>query len=137
VRKLSLDETVWINMGWQPTYIGFCPSEKAWHKMIKKFGIPVKPYPTSSGTTTTFHDVKGVGDCVVVTIAEVDEDRHSPLQIQALMVHECVHVFQQCHEIMGGEPPSEEYEAYGIQNIFQDMMEVFNQVRPRKNAENN
>lgn len=49
----------------------------------------------------------------------------SGVQLAAMLVHEAVHVFQKfCYHI-GETQPSEEFEAYAIQNISQRLMQEY------------
>ena len=41
---------------------------------------------------------------------------------QGLVIHECVHIWQEIKEIMNEKNPSSEFEAYSVQCISQDML---------------
>ena len=46
-------------------------------------------------------------------------------QCVAMLVHEAVHIWQESIRILGEEKPSDEFMAYGIQGISQELMELY------------
>lgn len=50
----------------------------------------------------------------------------------ALLVHECVHVWQHITRLMGETNPSLEFEAYSIQQIVVDLLHSFNDAVTQK-----
>lgn len=46
-------------------------------------------------------------------------------QMLAWLAHECVHIWQAMTEMMGESSPSHEFEAYGIQRIFENVLKNF------------
>lgn len=131
------DKTIWCDRGWMPTYYGFCPSEKAWKREMKRLGdegvpIPDAPYPTSDGCCTTFvNDTTGKVVCLV-TIANHLDDADDPVGIVTLIAHEAVHVWQAIREDIGEEAPSVEFEAYAIQNISAHLLEAYSKTRGKQ-----
>lgn len=60
---------------------------------------------------------------VIVQIG--DTSNWSLLQIHGLLLHEAVHIWQELKIKMGEENPSNEFEAYSIQAIAQDLFEMY------------
>jgi hypothetical protein len=55
----AVDKVIWIDQGWQPVFIGWCPSKKAWDREMRKFGVTDEPYPDSSGRCTMLESKTG------------------------------------------------------------------------------
>ncbi len=58
----------------------------------------------------------------------VDRERlseKSGIEIVALIVHEAVHVWQECAEYLGEKNPGREFEAYSIQHISEQLMKSY------------
>jgi hypothetical protein len=49
----------------------------------------------------------------------------SGVEIAALIVHEAVHVWQECAEYLGEKNPGREFEAYSIQHISEQLMKSY------------
>ncbi|ASY62523.1 hypothetical protein SJ05684_c10660 [Sinorhizobium sojae CCBAU 05684] len=124
-----MDRVIWCDKGWQPMYFGFCPSEKAWKKEVKRLGHIDAEYPTNAGTCTVFHETKGWGECILVTIADGAESERNMLEIVGLLVHEATHVWQYILKHMGEKSPSAEFEAYSMQAISMALVQAFDKTR--------
>jgi hypothetical protein len=125
--RKARNRVVWLDRGWQPVYIGFCPTEKAWCREMKRMGVD-EPYPTSSGNCSTFKSSDGK-DCIILSIHErlgPDSCRHG---IAGLIVHESMHAWRGVVEIIGERSPSSEFEAYSMQAISQSVMTAFCDTR--------
>ncbi len=123
-----LAEVVWLDRGWQPVFIGFCPSEAAWKREMKRMKVKGEPYPDSPGRCTVFtHENK---TCVLVTLSDNAEQIASRLEIAGLLCHEGVHVWQAVREAMNDPgQPSVEFEAYSVQAIFQGLYQAWLDTR--------
>lgn len=123
-----LAEVVWLDRGWQPVFIGFCPSEAAWKREMKRMKVKGEPYPNSPGRCTTFTcDGK---TRVLVSLGERVEQDASRVQIAALLCHEAVHVWQTVRDVMADPgQPSIEFEAYSVQAIFQNLYQAWLDTR--------
>lgn len=120
-------QVVWLDKGWLPVYIGFCPSEKAWNREMKRFGMS-RPYPNSAGCTLRFENSAGK-TCILVCIHErlkADSCRHG---IIGLIVHECTHAWRFILNDIGEDIPSSEFEAYSMQAITQQVTTAFCDTR--------
>lgn len=121
-------KVVWIDKGWLPVYIGFCPSRKAWDREMKRMSIDDSPYPGSDGCTTRLENGSGK-TCIIVCINErldADSCRHG---IAGLIVHECMHAWRYILLAIGEDTPSCEFEAYAMQSITQQTMTAFCDTR--------
>lgn len=119
-----MNKTIWINRGWQPVYLGFCPSEKAWNDTLKEYKIKEEPYPTSHGRCTYL--VNNISGDEVILLTINPKDTTSPLEIVGLIIHESVHAFDFICESIGEEKPSTELKAYSVQAIAQEMINAYN-----------
>ena len=121
------DSVEWCNRGWYPVFYGFCPSEVAWDRQMKKMGIKGEPYPGDDGRMTCFK--AGGNATVIVTITDGAEGTHSLLEIVGLLVHEAVHVWQEIQKHIGEDAPGSEVDAYSVQAIAQELLEAFDKTR--------
>jgi hypothetical protein len=124
-------DTVWCDRGWFPLYYGFCPSEKAWKKEMKKMGTESAPsYPDGDATCSWFEAPDSGKMSCLVTLQE-KFDTYDPSTVFGLLVHEATHVWQILLEHIGEDKPSREFEAYSVQNITQNLFDAYCQTRNR------
>lgn len=121
-------QVVWLDRGWQPVFYGFCPSEAAWKREMKRMKVKAEPYPDSDARCTTFK--KDGKTCVIVSLGENAEVGHSRVEVAGLLCHEAVHVWQEVREAMNDPgQPSVEFEAYSMQAIFQSLYRAWLDTR--------
>lgn len=115
-----MSKTVWISPSWLPVKIGFCPTNKAWTRTIKKYEVSVEDPPLGkfAATTDYFREQK----LILVTMVEGWEKGKSLIEVTGVLAHEAVHVFQGVADAIGEREPSAEFEAYSIQAIYQDLV---------------
>lgn len=118
--------TLWLDQGWQPAYIGFCPSKQAWKREMKRLGAS-EPWPDTAGRTTVLES-KGKTR-IIVTLNPDHEAGASRIQVAGLLAHEAVHVWQFIKQNTGVEKPDWETEAYSVQAIFQNLYRAWWDVR--------
>ena len=120
-------KTVWLDRGWYPVKVAFCPDEAAWARLMKRMGPESTPYPppTSGAACTAFEDPKG-DRIVVVTIGDQIEDS---VELVCALVHEAVHVWQRICEHIREEEPGWEPEAYAIQHITKGLLKAYADTR--------
>lgn len=121
------DRVVWCNRGWQPVLYGFCPSEKAWRRQMKRMGLKGEKYPTSDARVTFFE--RDGDSTAIVTVRDGAERERSLLEMVGLIVHEATHVWQHIKEHIGEVKPGDEMEAYAMQAISQELLHAFDQTR--------
>lgn len=132
---MAANEIIWINNGWQPVNIGFCPSKKAWKKFFKEIpkqkGFEIPKYLTSFARTTCL-DSESKGRICLVSLNEAISDTKD--EVYGILVHEAVHVWQHVKEYIGEENPSSEFECYSIQYISQQLWEAYNKSKEMTNG---
>ncbi len=123
------NRVVWIDRGWQPVEIGFCPSKAAWKHHARLMGLKDLPYPTNAATCTRFAKPGFVK--VIVTLGKLaDEPGRSRVEVAELLCHEATHVWQAVREAMNDPgQPSVEFEAYAMQAIFQGLYQAWLDTR--------
>lgn len=62
-------------------------------------------------------------------VVSINDEGCTTIQAYELLVHEAVHVFQHCCELMGEEAPSAEFEAYQIQFIASNLFAMYNDMK--------
>ena len=127
-----MSKVYWIDRGWQPVHLGFCPSKKAWDTVMKEFNIIDPPeFPTSSGFTQ-FLCNEITGDALVL-VSLNNDDKQPLLNIIGLIAHEAVHVFDFICEHINEDEPSKEFKAYSIQMITMELLEAWRKSRKKGN----
>ena len=118
----------------QAQYIGLCLSEGAFilamdHLKVPKLGRP--EFILSNATTYYFTNPKQ-GRTAVVCLRL--RPKLTLVQINALLVHEAVHIWRsELRYMRETEMPSEEIECYAIQNLAQSLMqEYYNATKRRR-----
>ncbi len=110
-----------------PVRYALCLSPKDYRRTMKAFGLrdPGDEWVTP-GKAATCHnwdrDERG-GPASIVCMRKPKGVAMS--QIAGLLVHEGVHIWQAAREDMGESRPSSEFEAYAIQNIAQELIEMY------------
>ena len=113
----------WCNTAllYSPVEYGLCKSEEDYHKTLKKLGMPISEWSdfVTKDAATNLFMVKGKRHAIVCIGSTKGYTKE---QINSLLVHEAVHVWQDICEQIGERFPSDEFEAYGIQMISQNLM---------------
>lgn len=104
-------------------HFGLCLSEKAFEGELRRLKVPVKDWPsfTHNGHAATHFFVKGDGSRIALVCMGTAKGRTRE-QINALLVHEATHIWQDEMKHINEKTAGEEIEAYGIQNISQALM---------------
>ena len=119
-----------------PYYIGLCTDEKAFNADLKNMRIPKKERPEflineySNATVHFFENTDGK-NCAIVCIHKKQPKKITRAQIDCLLVHEAVHIWQRVKENIGERFPSLEFEAYSIQSIAQSLIEEYHRKVPK------
>jgi hypothetical protein len=119
------NRVVWIDQGWQPVAIGFCPSEKAWGREIKRLNGS-QPWPESAdqGGYTLLGENDKTG-CSTILVCVGRGSERDALEVILTIVHEAVHVWQLVRKVIGEQYPGIEMEAYGIEGITRGLIEAY------------
>ena len=95
---------------------------------MKRLKIVGEPYPTKNGCCSTFTNLLEAKDCIIVTIDTELAKKHSRIEIEGLLIHEGVHVYQKALEWMGEDDPGIEMEAYAIQSITMQLINAYEET---------
>ena len=111
-----------------PYHYGLCLSEKRFRKELKRLKVPRENWPPflaseHSAATTHFLVSNKGGRCAIVTLGKTKGKYN--IQVAALLVHEAVHIWQAIVETIGEVSPSDEFMAYSIQGISQELMDAY------------
>ena len=69
-----------------------------------------------------------VDNSVLAVVQINNPKKQKPDWINAIIIHESVHVWQEIREMMYEKEPSSEFEAYSIQKISLDLMSEFEEL---------
>ncbi len=109
----------YYNLGFLPTYVGYCPNKKSWKKEMERLGIKDEPYPETHGRCTRF--IKDSDHTVIICINPREET--TEVQVVGLIAHEASHAVDYICEDIGEVSPSSEFKAYLTQFITQNVYE--------------
>lgn len=117
-----------------PYKYAVCVDEKKFKKALKRLSLDQREWPDfiHDGKDATVHYLENpeVGNFAIVCINPPDDDNDT--QIIGLLVHEAVHIWQESKIIIGDNNPSQEFEAYSIQRIAQDLISEYRRKTSRK-----
>jgi hypothetical protein len=119
---------------WLPFRYCLFTRPKDYFDSLKKAGIDKSDWgefvPGDKGAATHFWRFKDLQVLIVCMDRNCGKD---PLQITSLLFHEAVHIWQELIKHMGEKEPSDEFMAYSIQWIGQQLCYEFRrQVKRRK-----
>ena len=111
-----------------PLHYTLVLSEKDFQRECRRLALPRDKWPAwvtnEHSDATTHHFVHGSNTrCAVVALRL--RPAFDGVQIAALLVHEAVHIWQECKDLIGERNPSAEFEAYSIQGIAQNLMQKY------------
>lgn len=109
-----------------PYCIGLCTSEASYKKELKRLGVNYDGEWIREGKDGNVREMtcRSTGTSLVIVSVRVDK-KTKPLEVYGLLVHEAVHVWQKICDNIGEDEPSEEFEAYAIQNIAQRLIDAY------------
>lgn len=107
-----------------PVYFTVASSQAIIDRELKRMKVRAQVgVDPGAGATTTFL-VNNEGKlCAIVCL--FDHKKIEKKQLYALLVHEAVHIFQEAMCKMGEKTPGQEFMAYTIQKISQDLFYEF------------
>lgn len=122
----------YIDVGCYPIWVGITDEPRVFHKEIRRLGIKERIEFVESDAAGTTHILRSdENNKIAIVCVDV---RHlkgkSKSQIMGLLVHEAVHVWQECLITMREKNPGQEVEAYAIQWISQCFMDYI--MKPKK-----
>ncbi len=112
-----------------PHYIGLCLSDKEFKRELKRLKIEREEWPPflcgrHANATCHFFDNTKTGKRIAL-VCLGSTSKVESVQIQGLLVHESVHIWQAIRDDIGERDPSSEFEAYSIQSIAQGLMQAY------------
>ena len=111
-----------------PLMVGLCLSEKKFKKEMKRLGMKTSPRFLNHGSNATTHFfVKDGEECAIVALGSTKG--YTDIEVDTLLVHEAVHVWQAIKDNIGEHKPSMEFEAYSIQQISMNLMVAYRELR--------
>lgn len=112
-----------------PIHLCLCRTEKSFRRVLKHLGVPKKDWPnflqTEHANATVHHFENHGKHAAVVCMHKKQPKDISRIQMDCLLVHEAVHIWQEIKLIIGEKYPSLEFEAYAIQSISQDLIGAY------------
>ena len=112
-----------------PVYYRLCLTEKDFKRACKHLKVAKKDRPDfvsnwhSSATTHHFESQEDQRVSILVCMRGFKDKED--VAVYGLLVHEAVHIWQECKRLLGEHKPSAEFEAYSIQGITQQLMWSF------------
>ena len=124
--------TVWCDRTLvEGDYVGLSLSEKEFHSALKSLGIKKRDWPqwVNTDANATCHHLIGKGGKRANIVCVRGWEGKAESQIIALLVHEAVHLKQDYMRYIGERNPSDEFEAYVVQNLLQGLYQAFIDAR--------
>lgn len=113
----------WLNRELHPPgpYMCLCLTQQDMDEAMKNLGIVERIEFVNKGKGATVHLIRDPrGNRVAIVCLRI-EFGHTEVQRLAMLVHEAVHVWQYHCEGIGEDSPSDEFMAYGVQWISQQL----------------
>ena len=106
-------------------YMTLCFSEKEFRAAMRRIKAP-EPFPpfVTEGYGATTHIVRTSRG--LVTVIGIDIPKKCDLiEVHGLLLHEAVHVWQAFVRDINEDHPSDEFEAYSIQMLAQELFKAY------------
>ena len=114
-----------------PGTYALCLSKKEYEQTLKQLNVVADPKTAwlidGAAATTHYFVPESGGMARVCIVCLGDRAGKSVEQVNAILTHEAVHIWQEIRDMIGEDKPSREFEAYAIQGIAQELMELMNQ----------
>lgn len=106
-----------------PFSIGFCPNKVAWDAHMKSAKCDL-PYPDDGGAMT--HSFREDGYAIITMSESIDLYSITGIGV---IVHECIHAWQEAKLSIKEKEPSDELEAYMVQAIVEKVLRAASKRR--------
>ena len=129
-------KAVWCDRTLAETPFDFCLclTEAQYHRELKRLRIPKgswSPFTVRNQIATVHRFINEVsGNVALVCVKE--KSGKTIHQINAVLVHEAVHLWQWTKELIGEDEPSIEFEAYAIQAMSQRLFYAYEELTRKK-----
>jgi hypothetical protein len=107
------------------TFIGLCTSQKQFDNTLKALEQQPRAWIKTAHSDATTHFTQDQKGRNITIVCIRTSDSVEPIQLAAMLVHEAVHIFQWYCAHIGEQYPSDEFEAYSIQSISQELMYTY------------
>lgn len=109
-----------------PYHYGLCRTEQAFQKELKRLKVPRDQWPTFIDTAADacVHFFEQSNGELLAIVCLGSTKGRSKSEVQGLLIHEAVHVWQEIRRTLGEKEPSDEFEAYSVQTIAQKLIEA-------------
>lgn len=101
-----------------------CKSEEDFLKVLKYLKVKEIPQWIPEGGAACVRPYRKKGELLCIVCIEKPVKK-TPSKINAILVHEAVHVWQAYRDEIGELKPASEQEAYSIQCISENLMEEY------------
>lgn len=112
-----------------PCYLALCVSDEQYRAELKRLDvIASEPYMPGHGTNACVHYFVNDKTGITSAFGCVAADRlaqKEPVEVACILVHEAVHVWQDICRDLGERHPGDEFEAYAIQRISEQLMRSY------------
>lgn len=102
-----------------------CRSEAEFRRVAKTLSSEENPPFVLDGATATSHHYHPIKGADFVSVVCVQSKKMTQVEVAGILAHEAVHVWRRYCEFIGEKDAGEEMEAYGIQSIFQALLEAW------------
>jgi len=123
---LGMKKVNWCNRSaLQMPYYCLVTTPELFKRELKRIGVEGDlDYTATPASNATCYEFEKDGKTIyIVTIKEWEG--HDPLEVAGLIVHEATHIKQHVMRLIGEKAPSDEFEAYMMQNIAANLMQCF------------
>lgn len=107
-----------------PDYLALCTTEKSFKQELKKRKVKDPVDWISKGANATTHIWECAKSYVIIVCIPIEKKR-TIVEIASLLVHEAVHIWRHIKKRIGEDKPSEEFEAYAMQNLTQTLLKAY------------
>lgn len=101
-----------------PFRLGICTSEKKFKREMKRLGVKPCPQFLSDGADATTTYIRRKGKLSAI-IGIGPRKGYSHIEVDGLVLHECMHIWQEAKRRMRETAPGDEIEAYVVQWLYQ------------------
>jgi hypothetical protein len=106
-------------------YYCLVTTEALFKQELKRLNIKDKvSYTNTETSNATCYEFEGDGKTSFIVTMK-DWEGRDPIEVAGLIVHEATHIKQNIMRIIGEKNPSNEFEAYMLQNIAANLMKCF------------
>jgi hypothetical protein len=109
--------------------VGACFSENVFSREMKRLKVANAPAFVTGTAHACVHYFDEGGDVVCIMCMDAaSARRRSGIEVVGLLVHEAVHVMQECRGWMREKEPGSEWEAYMVQHVAQFFMDKYTEA---------